>query len=82
VLCVTAAVWFLVRALEDGRTRWLVLSGVCVGLGFEAKMGAALIVVPAIAAAWLWVAPSGRLAAARQLAAGAAAMVAWRSRFR
>jgi 4-amino-4-deoxy-L-arabinose transferase-like glycosyltransferase len=76
VLCVTAAVWFLVRALEDGRTRWLVLSGVCVGLGFEAKMGAALIVVPAIAAAWLWVAPSGRLAAARRLAAGGTAMVA------
>ena len=76
VLCVTAAVWFLVRALEDGRARWLVLSGVCVGLGFEAKMGAALIVVPAIAAAWLWVAPSGRLAAARRLAAGGAAMVA------
>ena len=76
VLCVTAAVWFLVRALEDGRTRWLVLSGVSVGLGFEAKMGAALIVVPAIAAAWLWIAPRGRLAAARQLAGGGAAMVA------
>ena len=31
---------------EDGRTRWLVLAGVCVGLGFETKMGAALLVVP------------------------------------
>ncbi len=74
VLCVTAAVWCLVRALEDGRTRWLVLSGVCVGLGFEAKMGAALMVVPAIAAAWLWVAPRGRVAALRQLGLGGAAM--------
>ena len=27
VLCVTAALWFLVRGLEDGRTRWLVLGG-------------------------------------------------------
>ena len=27
-----------VRALETGRTKWLILSGVCVGLGFEAKM--------------------------------------------
>ena len=75
VLCSTAAVWALVRGLEDGRTRWLVLSGVCVGLGFETKMAAALLVVPAIAAAWMWAAPRGRLAAARQLLAGGAAML-------
>ncbi len=74
VLCVAAAIWFLARALEDGRTRWLVLSGVCVGLGFEAKMGAALLVVPAIAAAWLWVAPRGHVAALRQLGLGGLAM--------
>ena len=75
-LCCVAAVWFLVRGLEDGRTRWIVLAGVCVGLGFETKMAAALMVVPAIAAAWLWAAPRGRLAALRQLLAGGAAMVA------
>jgi 4-amino-4-deoxy-L-arabinose transferase-like glycosyltransferase len=75
-LCCVAALWFLVRALQDGRTRWIVLAGVCVGLGFETKMGAALLVVPAIVAAWLWVAPRGRLAATRQLLAGGAAMVA------
>jgi 4-amino-4-deoxy-L-arabinose transferase-like glycosyltransferase len=74
VLCATAALWAIVRALEDGRTRWLVLSGVCVGLGFETKMGAALLVVPALAAAYLWIAPRGRLAAVRQLLAGGAAM--------
>ena len=34
------------RALDTGRTRWLVLSGVAVGLGFETKMGVALFVVP------------------------------------
>ena len=38
VLCCTAALWAVVRGLEDGRTRWLVLAGVCVGLGFETKM--------------------------------------------
>src|SRR3954449_7503880 len=76
VLCSVAALWFLVRGLEDGRTRWLVLSGVCVGLGFETKMGVALLIVPGIAAAWLWVAPRGRAAAIRQLLAGGAAMVA------
>ncbi|MGZ4200899.1 MAG: glycosyltransferase family 39 protein, partial [Thermoleophilaceae bacterium] len=76
VLCSVAALWFLVRGLEDGRTRWLVLSGVSIGLGFETKMAVALMVLPGIAAAWLWVAPRGRLAAARQLLAGGAAMAA------
>ncbi|MEA2307372.1 MAG: hypothetical protein QOH43_4652 [Solirubrobacteraceae bacterium] len=74
VLCVTAALWFAVRALEDGRTRWLLASGICVGLGFETKMGAALLVVPAIVAAYAWVAPRGRWVAVRQLAAGGAVM--------
>ncbi|MDX6724979.1 MAG: hypothetical protein QOD73_3383 [Solirubrobacteraceae bacterium] len=75
ILCSVGALWCLARALEDRRTRWLVLAGVCIGLGFETKMGAALMVVPGIAAAWLWVAPNGRLTALRQLLAGAAAMV-------
>src|SRR4051794_4737686 len=74
VLCCVAALWFVVRALEDGRTRWLVLAGVAIGLGFEAKMAAALIVVPALAAAVLHVAPRGRIAAVRSLLAGGAAM--------
>ena len=75
VLCCVAALWFFVKALEDGRTRWLVLSGVCVGLGFETKMLVALAVVPGIALAWFWIAPRGRIAAARQLLAGGAAML-------
>jgi 4-amino-4-deoxy-L-arabinose transferase-like glycosyltransferase len=66
-LCCVAALWFAVRALEDARTKWLLLSGVCVGLGFEAKMGVALMVVPGIALAYFWVAPRGRIAAVRQL---------------
>jgi 4-amino-4-deoxy-L-arabinose transferase-like glycosyltransferase len=74
-LCCVGALWCLVRAFQDGRTRWLVLAGVCVGLGFETKMGAALLVVPAIVVAWLWIAPRGRIAAVRQLLAGGAAMV-------
>ncbi len=74
VLCSTAALWFTVRALLDGRTRWLVWAGVMVGLGFETKMGAALLVLPALVAAYLWVAPRGRLIAVRQLLTGGAAM--------
>ena len=75
ILCSVAALWLLVRGLDDGRTRWLVLAGVAVGLGFETKMAAALMVVPGIAAAWVWVAPRGRVRAVGQLAAGGAAMV-------
>ncbi|HUN77660.1 MAG TPA: glycosyltransferase family 39 protein [Solirubrobacteraceae bacterium] len=56
VLLSVAAVWCAVRALEDRRTRWFVLAGVCLGLGFETKMLAALIVAPGIAAAWVWMA--------------------------
>src|SRR3954462_7807518 len=74
VLCCVGALWALVRAFEDGRTGWLVLSGVLVGLGFETKMAVALMVVPGIAAAWLWFAPAGRGRALRQLLAGGATM--------
>src|SRR5207302_1438259 len=78
VLCCVAAVWFAVRALENGSTRRLLLAGVCVGLGFETKMGVALAVVPGVAAAWLWLVPAarGRLHALRQLLAGGGAMLA------
>jgi 4-amino-4-deoxy-L-arabinose transferase-like glycosyltransferase len=76
VLCCVAAIWATVRGLEQGRLRWLVVAGVCVGLGFETKMGVALVVVPGIAAAWLWMMPAGRgrLHALRQLLAGGLAM--------
>jgi 4-amino-4-deoxy-L-arabinose transferase-like glycosyltransferase len=67
ILCCVAAIWFAVRALQDGRTRWLIWCGVCVGLGFETKMSVALFVVPGIALAYFWVAPRGRIAAVRQL---------------
>ena len=75
VLCSVGALWAMVRALEDGRTRWVVLSGVCVGLGFEAKMGAALLVVPALAVAWLWMSPQGVARSVRSLLLGGVAMV-------
>jgi 4-amino-4-deoxy-L-arabinose transferase-like glycosyltransferase len=77
VLCCVAAVWCAVRALEGGRhgTRWLVGAGVCVGLGFETKMAVALMVVPGIVAAWLWIAPHGRRRALGELGLGGLAMV-------
>jgi 4-amino-4-deoxy-L-arabinose transferase-like glycosyltransferase len=60
ILSCVAALWFATRALQDGRTRWLVLSGVCIGVGFETKMAVALFVVPSILVAYLWAAPGGR----------------------
>ena len=79
VLCCVAALWCTVRAFDAGTRAhaWLVAAGVCVGLGFETKMLVALVVVPGIAAAWLWVAPAarGRLHALRQLLAGGVAML-------
>src|SRR5690349_21640331 len=74
VLCCAAALWCVVRGLEHGGTRWIVLAGVAVGLGFEAKMLAALLVVPAIVVAWRWVAPRGRGTATLQLLGGGVAM--------
>jgi 4-amino-4-deoxy-L-arabinose transferase-like glycosyltransferase len=85
ILCCVAALWCTVRALETAparsQTRWLVLAGVAVGLGFETKMAVALMVVPGIVAAWLWIAPADgnpthpRLHALRQLLPGGVAMV-------
>lgn len=77
VLCCVASLWCAVRAFERGSTRWLIAAGVCVGLGFETKMGVALVAVPAIAVAWLWVDPAarGRLRALSQLLAGGGMML-------
>jgi len=75
IVCCVAALWFAMRGLEDGRTRWIVWSGVMVGLGFEAKMGTALLVVPGIAAAWMWASPHGLAKRVRQLLTGGMAMI-------
>ena len=54
VLLMTAAAYALVRAIENGRTRWLVLCGVLLGFAFLAKMLQAFLVVPGFAIAYLW----------------------------
>ncbi len=57
VLLMTAAAYALVRALERGRTRWLVLCGALLGFAFLAKMLQAFLVVPGFALAYLWAGP-------------------------
>lgn len=51
-LCL-AATWALWSALESGRTRGLVLSGVLVGLAFDTKMLQAFVVLPAFIVVYL-----------------------------
>jgi 4-amino-4-deoxy-L-arabinose transferase-like glycosyltransferase len=74
ILCTVAAFWFALRAFDTGRTKWLVWCGVFVGLAFETKMLAALMIVPALALAYFWCAPRGRLRAVRQLFAAGGVM--------
>ena len=57
VLLMTAAAYTLVRAIENGRTRWLVFTGLLLGFAFLAKMLQAFLVVPGFAVAYLWAGP-------------------------
>ncbi len=57
VLTVLAGAWAVIRAAETGRLRWLVLTGVLVGLGFNIKMLEAFLVVPAFGLLYLLAAP-------------------------
>jgi 4-amino-4-deoxy-L-arabinose transferase-like glycosyltransferase len=74
-LLLVAAAYATIRAVEAASTRWLALAGVAVGLGFMTKMLQALLVVPALAIAYLWAAPSAWWRRLGQLAMAGAAML-------
>jgi 4-amino-4-deoxy-L-arabinose transferase-like glycosyltransferase len=57
VLLLTLAAYAMVRAHEDGRTRWLVLACALVGTGFITKMMQAFVVMPAFALVYLLAGP-------------------------
>jgi 4-amino-4-deoxy-L-arabinose transferase-like glycosyltransferase len=57
VLLLTIAAYTMVRALENGRSRWLVLCGVLIGFAFLTKMLQAFLVVPGFALVYLWAGP-------------------------
>jgi 4-amino-4-deoxy-L-arabinose transferase-like glycosyltransferase len=57
VLLLTVSAYAVVRALENGRSRWLVLAGVLVGFAFLTKMAQAFLVVPAFGLVYLWAGP-------------------------
>ncbi len=52
-LLLVAAAYAMVRAVESGRTRWLVLAAVLLGAGFNTKMLQAFLVVPAFVFVYL-----------------------------
>jgi 4-amino-4-deoxy-L-arabinose transferase-like glycosyltransferase len=75
-LLLVAAAYALLRAVEAGRTRWLLIAAVLVGFGFLTKMLQAFLVLPAFAAVWLLAAPVGLRRRVRDLlAAGATLLV-------
>lgn len=53
MLVLLLAAWATFRAIETDHLRWLIVSGVLVGLGFNIKMLEAYLVVPAFALAYL-----------------------------
>jgi 4-amino-4-deoxy-L-arabinose transferase-like glycosyltransferase len=76
VLTEVAAAWALVRALQSGRTRYVLLCGAFVGLAFNVKMLEAYLIVPGLVLAYL-LAGQGRLRRRLcQLTAGGAVMFA------
>ncbi|APE18202.1 glycosyltransferase family 39 protein [Mycolicibacterium pallens] len=80
VLLMLAAVWAMVRAIDDGRLRWLVVSGCFVGLGYLTKQLEVALVMPALAIPYLIAGPRSLLVRAGQLLLGwvaAAAAAGW-----
>jgi 4-amino-4-deoxy-L-arabinose transferase-like glycosyltransferase len=75
-LLLTAATYAVVRAIEAGKTKWLVLAATLVGFAFLTKMLQAFLVVPAFALVYLVVAPVSLRRRITQLAVSAAVMIA------
>jgi 4-amino-4-deoxy-L-arabinose transferase-like glycosyltransferase len=76
VLLLTLAAYAVVRAVEGGRTRWLVLAGALVGFAFLAKMLQAFLVVPAFGLVYLVAGPGRVPRRLRQLLYAGLALVA------
>jgi 4-amino-4-deoxy-L-arabinose transferase-like glycosyltransferase len=57
-LCLLLGAWAVMRAAESGRLRWLLLSALIVGIGFNIKMLEAYLVVPAFGLLYLLAAPT------------------------
>jgi 4-amino-4-deoxy-L-arabinose transferase-like glycosyltransferase len=76
-LLLVGAAYSVARAIEAAGTRWLVLAGALVGLGFITKMLQAVVIVPGFAVVYLVCAPASlRRRIGQLLGAGVALVVA------
>ncbi|MUM15929.1 glycosyltransferase family 39 protein [Mycobacterium sp. CBMA271] len=75
VFLMVTAVWATLRAIEDGRTRWLLLIGALVGWGFLTKQLQVMLIIPPIALTYLIAGPVGVGKRLAQLCGSAAAVV-------
>jgi 4-amino-4-deoxy-L-arabinose transferase-like glycosyltransferase len=76
VMLLIVAAYCGVRALQEGRFRWLLLTAVVIGLAFNTKMLVALVVLPGLGLAYLLFAPNRLRTRLWQLAAATAVLVA------
>jgi len=76
VMCLVLAADSLQRAVLQARLRSLLWAGFWVGVGFQAKMMQAWMIVPALAVTYLIAAPAGLGRRFAQLAAGGAVLFA------
>ncbi|WP_032371362.1 glycosyltransferase family 39 protein [Rhodococcoides fascians] len=57
VLLMIAAVWAMLRGVESGKTKWLLITGMFVGFGFLTKQLQVMLVVPPLALTYLIAGP-------------------------
>ncbi|MGI5376612.1 ArnT family glycosyltransferase [Streptomyces sp. CA-251387] len=74
-LLMAVACYFVIRGLEDGRTKWLVWAGVAIGFAFLAKTLQAFLILPPLAIVYAVCAPVPVKKRIGQLAAGLVAIV-------
>lgn len=74
-LLMALACYFVVRALEDGRTKWLLWAGVAIGFAFLAKTLQAFLILPPLAIVYAVCAPVSVRKRLGQLAAATLALV-------
>ncbi|MGY4925268.1 glycosyltransferase family 39 protein [Streptomyces sp. 900105755] len=74
-LLMALACYFVVRAVEDGRTKWLVWAGVAIGFAFLAKTLQAFLILPALAFVYAAVGPHTWKKRIGQLALATGALV-------
>ncbi|RMH82240.1 MAG: glycosyl transferase, partial [Actinomyces sp.] len=75
VFCLVAGAWALTRAIAGDGRRWLFVAMAFVGLGFNAKMLQAWIVLPGFAVTWALFGPDTWRRRIRDLAAAAAVVL-------